>query len=73
MADVGGIGDLGSLYRSQLAVALPDPLTRALVAATLGIGVGLVISGLRLARPQSRRQPRPASNDQPAEGAGAEA
>jgi hypothetical protein len=71
MADVGGIGDLGSLYRSQLAVALPDPLTRALVATTLGLGVGLAISGLRLARP--RRRPRPAGNGQLAEGAGAEA
>jgi hypothetical protein len=71
MADVGGIGDLGSLYRSQLAVALPDPVTRALVATTLGLGVGLVINGLRLARP--RRRPRPAGNGQLAEGAGAEA
>jgi hypothetical protein len=71
MADVGGIGDLGSLYRSQLAVALPDPLTRALVATTLGLGVGLAICGLRLARPRPR--PRPASNGQLAEGAGAEA
>jgi hypothetical protein len=73
MADVGGIGDLGSLYRSQLAVALPDPVTRALVATTLGLGVGLVISGLRLARPRPRRRPRPAGDTQPAEGAGAEA
>jgi hypothetical protein len=73
MADVGGIGDLGSLYRSQLAVALPDPLTRALVATTLGLGIGLVISGLRLARPRPRRRPRPAGDTQPAEGAGAEA
>jgi hypothetical protein len=73
MADVGGIGDLGSLYRSQLAVALPDLLTRALVATTLGLGVGLAISGLRLARPRPRRRPRPASNGQLAEGAGAEA
>jgi hypothetical protein len=73
MADVGGIGDLGSLYRSQLAVAFPDPLTRALVATTLGLGVGLVISGLRLARPRPRRRPRPAGNGQLAEGAGAEA
>ena len=71
MADVGGIGDLGSLYRSQLAVALPDPVTRALVATTLGLGVGLAISGLRLARPRSR--PRPASNGQLAEGTGAQA
>jgi hypothetical protein len=71
MADVGGIGDLGSLYRSQLAVAFPDPVTRALVATTLGLGVGLVINGLRLARP--RRRPRPAGNGQLAEGAGAEA
>jgi hypothetical protein len=73
MADVGGIGDLGSLYRSQLAVALPDPLTRALVATNLGLGIGLVISGLRLARPRPRRRPRPAGDTQPAEGAGAEA
>jgi hypothetical protein len=73
MADVGGIGDLGSLYRSQLAVALPDPLTRALVATTLGLGVGLVISGLLLARSRPRRRPRPAGNGQLAEGAGAEA
>jgi hypothetical protein len=73
MADVGGIGDLGSLYRSQLAVALPDPVTRALVATTLGLGVGLVINGLRLARPRPRRRPRPAGNGQLAEGAGAEA
>jgi hypothetical protein len=70
MADVGGIGDLGSLYRSQLAVALPDPITRALVATTLGIGVGLAISGLRLARP--RRRPRPATHGPLAEGAGAD-
>ena len=73
MADVGGIGDLGSLYRSQLAVALPDPLTRALVATTLGLGVGLVISGLLLARSRPRRRPRPAGIGQLAEGAGAEA
>jgi hypothetical protein len=73
MGDVGGIGDLGSLYRSQLAVAFPDPLTRALVATTLGLGVGLVISGLRLARPRPRRRPRPAGDGQLAKGAGAEA
>jgi hypothetical protein len=73
MASTGGVGDLGSLYRSQLAVALPDSLTRALVATTLGLGVGLAIDGLRLARPRPRRRPRPASNGQLAEGAGAEA
>src|SRR4029453_9578324 len=43
MAGVGGIGDLGSLYRSQLAVAFPDPVTRARVATTLRLGVGLVL------------------------------
>jgi phage tail protein X len=73
MANVGGIGDLGSLYRSQLAVALPDPVTRALVAATLGLGVGLLVSGLRLAGPRPRRRPRPASGGPLAEGAGADA
>jgi hypothetical protein len=73
MANVGGIGDLGSLYRSQLAVALPDPVTRTLVAATLGLGVGLLVSGLRLAGPRPRRRPRPARNRRLAEGAGADA
>jgi hypothetical protein len=73
MADVGGIGDLGSLYRSQLAVALPDALTRALVAATLGLGVGLLVSGLRLAGRRPSRRPRPASGGPLAEGAGADA
>jgi hypothetical protein len=73
MADVGGIGDLGSLFRSQLAIAFPDPVTRALVASTLGLGVGLVICGLRLARPRPRRRAGPATHGQTAEGAGAEA
>jgi hypothetical protein len=73
MADVGGVGDLGSLYRSQLAVAFADPVTRALVAATLGLGVGLLVSGLRLARSLPRRRPRPASDGPLAEGAGADA
>ena len=60
MADVGGIGDLPSLYRSQLAVALPDPLTRALVAATLGLGIGLAVVALLQARQLPRRRPPPA-------------
>jgi hypothetical protein len=72
MADVGGVGDLGSLYRSQLAVALPDPVTRALVATTLGLGIGLVVCGLLLARARPRRRARPAPRGQLAEGAGAD-
>jgi hypothetical protein len=52
VAALGGPQQTGELVHSQLAVALPDPLTRALVATTLGIGVGLIVSGLRLARPR---------------------
>jgi hypothetical protein len=44
---VGELGDLDSLSRSQLAVALPTPLTRALAVATLGLGAGLAVVGLR--------------------------
>ena len=61
MADIGGIGDLASLYRSQLAVALPGPLTRALVAATLGLGIGLAVVALVHARQLPRRRPPPAT------------
>ncbi len=70
MADIGGIGDLGSLSRSQLAVALPAPAARALVATTLGLGIGLALVGLRQARPRPRRRPRPATNGQLAEEGG---
>jgi hypothetical protein len=52
---VGGLGDMGSLSRSQLAVALPAPLTRALIAATLGLGAGLAIVGLRWSQPSTGR------------------
>jgi len=61
MADIGGIGDLASLYRSQLAVALPNPLTRALVATTLGLGIGLAVTALVHARQLPRRRPPPAA------------
>jgi len=61
MADIGGIGDLASLYRSQLAVALPGPLTRALVATTLGLGIGLAVTALVHARQLPRRRPPPAA------------
>jgi len=61
MADVGGIGDLQSLSRSQLAVALPDTVTRALVAATLGLGVGLAVSAVRQTQRPRRRPPAAAA------------
>jgi len=50
---VGGLGDLDSLSCSQLAVALPAPVTRALVAATLGLGAGLAVVGLRWLQPST--------------------
>jgi hypothetical protein len=50
---VGGLGDLDSLSSSQLASALPTPVTRALVAATLGLGAALAIVGLRWSQPST--------------------
>ena len=50
---VGGRADLESLSRSQLASSLSAPVTRALVAATLGLGAGLAIVGLRGSQPST--------------------
>jgi hypothetical protein len=43
IAFVGGLADVTALGRSQVSTALPVDLTRATVAASLGLGVGMVI------------------------------
>jgi hypothetical protein len=46
---VGGLGDLGFLFRSQLASTLPAWVVRAAVTAKIGLGLGaLAAAGLRL-------------------------
>jgi hypothetical protein len=46
---VGGLGDLGFLYRSELASTLPAWVVRAAVTARIGLGLGaLAAAGLRL-------------------------
>jgi hypothetical protein len=46
---VGGLGDLGFLFRSQLATTLPIWVVRAAVTAKIGLGLGaLAAAGLRL-------------------------
>ena len=55
---VGGLGDLDSLSSSQLASSLPPWVTRALVAATLGLGGGLAVVGLHWSQPPAARSRR---------------
>jgi hypothetical protein len=46
---VGGLGDLGFLFRSELASTLPAWVVRAAVTARIGLGLGaLAAAGLRL-------------------------
>jgi hypothetical protein len=46
---LGGLGDLGFLFRSQLVSTLPAWLVRAAVTAKIGLGLGaLAAAGLRL-------------------------
>jgi hypothetical protein len=42
IAMVGGVGDIGLLYRSGAPVAGPVILARALTAVTIGVGLGLL-------------------------------
>lgn len=51
----GGVADLADLTRSQLVFAGPPNLARAAVAASLGLGVGLVAAAVLRSR-SSRRQ-----------------
>jgi hypothetical protein len=46
IAFAGGLADVTALGRSQVSTALPVDLTRATVAASLGLGAGMVIVAL---------------------------
>jgi hypothetical protein len=46
IAIVGGLSDLGTLLRSQVATALPEDVARAAVAAKIGLGVGAIAAAL---------------------------
>lgn len=50
LAIVTGPGDLAVLWHSRLPLAWAPAVERALVAATLGAGVGLAVAGVRLIR-----------------------
>lgn len=51
----GGLADLTSLTRSQLATTLPDGIARATVAIALGVGFGLMVTAALRLRPPPRR------------------
>lgn len=58
---VGGIADISNLSRSQIAFALPMAWARPIVAATLGLGLGIAAaSGLAIRRLEPSRPPDPA-------------
>jgi hypothetical protein len=60
LAFAGALPDVGALARSQLASTLDSTLTRAAIALTLGVGLGLLAASLLI--PDSTRpptQPRP--------------
>jgi hypothetical protein len=67
---VGGLGDLGFLFRSQLATTLPAWVVRAAVTAKIGLGLGaLAAAGLRLpGAVDSREHPTPPSATLPLRG-----
>jgi hypothetical protein len=52
---VGGLSDLNSLSASQLAVALSTPLTRSVIAVTLGLAGGLTLLTLRPPSPATHQ------------------
>jgi hypothetical protein len=63
IAAIGGIGDLAVLSRSQVVFAWTPGLARALVALSLGIGIGLaIVAGVettRIPRKPAPRRPPP--------------
>jgi len=66
---VGGLGDLGFLFRSQLATTLPAWVVRAAVTAKIGLGLGaLAAAGRRLrgiSQPPAADADAPAVEDEP--------
>ena len=47
----GGISDIAVWWRSQIPSALPGSVTRALVATTFGLGIGVVVAAAMRLRP----------------------
>lgn len=61
VAVVGGVADITVLSRSVVPYALPDGLSRLIVAASLGLGFGIAVaSGLTI----RRLDPRPTGDEQ---------
>jgi hypothetical protein len=59
LAFAGALPDVGALARSQLASTLDPTLTRATIALTLGLGLGLLAASLlspRTTRPTTQPQ-----------------
>jgi hypothetical protein len=57
MTLVGGVADLNILSRSSVVFLWSDVVARVLVAATLGLGIGLVVAGVLLTRPVRSANP----------------
>ena len=66
LALTGGLGDLKDLFRSQVPSVLSAGATRALVALSLGLGVGLVVAAVVAVQ---RHRPPPPADGVPAEDA----
>jgi hypothetical protein len=48
---VGGVADIGILSKSSVVFLWAAPIARAVVASTLGLGIGVVAAGVLLTRP----------------------
>jgi hypothetical protein len=59
LAFAGALPDVGALARSQLASPLDPTLTRAAIALTLGVGLGLLAASLLIPDSTRPTQPRP--------------
>ena len=66
IAIVGGLSDLGTLLRSQIATALPVGLAQAAVACKIGLGTGAVVAALLRLR-VVMREAEPYDEDEPEE------
>ncbi|HEY8218031.1 MAG TPA: hypothetical protein VIH82_12925 [Acidimicrobiia bacterium] len=63
VAIAGGLADVTVLTRSQLPTTLDDDLARGIVAAALGLGVGLAVAGALRLRPDRRARGRQPADD----------